>query len=464
MKLIIWLLDKLHQLIGKLREYISRYTVRKDERLYSLRYDVLLFHLGITSRIEADNIRKELSPVNSEKSFRRVAERVGRRYNVKIADLQRAYLLAMKVKAPTIITRLGRVLSSVIKFAFILVVTPFIFLFRIIRSIFTWMWQHKWLTLLIIALLAGFAYWMTKSRTITVNNPVVAPVITCDIAPWTMQAEPTKNNPNYELFKGGFTEIRDAKTDSDAQKAFDTWLNGRGIEGKKKPSPQDYGVRAYREILVETGKGFGIAFDEAALSKNGEAANDQTRQLVCDIKASVAKVTPDKVTWSGYNTELKNSQVFGYFTPGVQGDQRALRVELKNGNTIWILAQCGNLFSKEDRFKHEEHRDHHDEPECEGQECPDHKISGQDPAARGNAITGGGRNQDPGPGEHQSIGEVIHPRNTQRVNSAAPVTTTVVQNGAVADTIPAPKTEASTATGTPSEPVSGEALAPGIGN
>jgi hypothetical protein len=103
---------------------------------------------------------------------------------------------------------------------------------------------------------------------------------------------------------------------------------------------------------------------------------------------------------------------------------------------------------------------------------PAPKAAWADPAARGNAPVGGGKNADPGPGTYVPPYKMEQPPTSSRVNPKPPTSSskssssTSTQAASTAptptpDPTPAPKPES--AAPTPSSPASGHAVVPGIG-
>lgn len=83
-----------------------------------------------------------------------------------------------------------------------------------------------------------------------------------------------------------------------------------------------------------------------------------------------------------------------------------------------------------------------------------------DPAAKGNAPTGGGTNVDSGPGTYIAPENMEQPAATTYVAPAAPAPTTTVPSGSTPDTTPAPAAESQAPT--PDAPATGEVAVPGF--
>lgn len=65
-----------------------------------------------------------------------------------------------------------------------------------------------------------------------------------------------------------------------------------------------------------------------------------TQELAVAIAASA--VTPAKAPANATNSGTVNGAVVSYSSAGINGDRSAIKIVLRNGTVVWVLARCGN--------------------------------------------------------------------------------------------------------------------------
>lgn len=137
------------------------------------------------------------------------------------------------------------------------------------------------------------------------------------------------DNGNNRWFASGVQAIREADSPEKAREAAREWLNL---------------VRQDPELLAGAGAYFtGRQVDPATLVE-GKCASAAAETLVTEIELAIAeaKVTPDQAPENGRNSGVSDGNVVASSHTGITGDRQAVRVELKDGTVIWIMARCGN--------------------------------------------------------------------------------------------------------------------------
>lgn len=86
--------------------------------------------------------------------------------------------------------------------------------------------------------------------------------------------------------------------------------------------------------------------DANALVSDEGCATNRADDLVTEIKVALAAslITPDQAPVDGRNsgTDPQTGEVYAYNFVGVDGDRKAIKVVLPNGQTVWIMYRCGN--------------------------------------------------------------------------------------------------------------------------
>ena len=227
-------------------------------------------------------------------------------------------------------------------------------------------------------------------------------------ATWVMKDLPSKNQ---RLFYDGIAEIRDATTNEQAAAAAYVVID------KFKYDP-DYLVALTKVSLQKD-------VNRASLVDATGCATPAAAQLVLQIGAvfSMSKISPDQAPTTGTNSGVNTSGVVvSAELPGIGGDRKAIKIVLPNGQIIWIMARCGNMVTPGHPFPHGPTDQCKWNPKLppDSPKCLQSKDPSQDPAAKGNAPIGGGKNADPGPGTYTPPNKVTHPPSTPRVNPAPP--------------------------------------------
>lgn len=250
----------------------------------------------------------------------------------------------------------------------------------------------------------------------------------------------TGNYAENRWFSDGVSEIKDAKTDKEAADAIFAWLD------RVKTDPNLLaGVAKF--LLHED-------IDIATLADADGWATDATVQLTTRLQMLFGSSDFKKIIITGiggiYNTGVTDDgTIVTNEYPGITGDGTAVQATLPDGTVIWVLARCGNIVTS---GKPSIPTGDTDEPQP--------KKPWQDPAAKGNASTGGGTNVDSGPGTYIAPENMEQPAATTYVAPAAPAPTTTVPSGSTPDTTPAPAAESQAPT--PEAPATGEVTVPGF--
>jgi hypothetical protein len=144
---------------------------------------------------------------------------------------------------------------------------------------------------------------------------------------WALQEVKADNN----RVLNGVDAIRTASNDDEAREAAHTWLN------QIKPDPD--------LIVGATSYYLDRKVDRKSLV-NGNCASDEAQALVAEIEMAFAqaKITPDDAPSDATNSGVNpaNGQMVSAAHAGITGDRTAIKVVLKDGTTVWIMARCGN--------------------------------------------------------------------------------------------------------------------------
>lgn len=455
-------------LATNLKAHIALHEEMKNKdnqaRLWQLRLNRGLAMLGLPSvkwgsgRIIFNNLLSKMSP---EQSLWNTLVTEAKRYGVS-NRMRPAYLAAMQVELPpnlsnkiwAILKKVGTFLKQIGQlFIFILVslwVGFLLFLLKIVDG-FRWIFRNIGkilkplfvgvLIVIIIGAYIGDGILLYKLYRLdhtpapivvqpSTQAPVQSAVVDC---PGSFRMQRLDPNPQGNKWIDGVGAIAvafDSKSPEDAKKAFDAWLNGDPDPTRNQP----FGVRNYKNELIPAAQLF---LDENQwpkpdqISDEGSCANDTTIQLVEKIRIAVlvqGTVSAENAPTSGINTGIENGSVVSYGRGDVNGDIRSIKVETKikteNGKKVkvrvrWILYVCGNVVTDEVVIKVYGNSPEHKHDVCDNCSPPVGKVGTQDPAPRGNALVGGGRNTDSGPGLPLVV---TQPAVTSRVNPATPVT------------------------------------------
>lgn len=146
---------------------------------------------------------------------------------------------------------------------------------------------------------------------------------------WRMQELPA-SNPNNRWLEDGLASIRNAKTEDEAEAA--------AIEFTEK-------TKVYPELLAGNAQFFiDKTVDPSTLVDAKGCATQAARDLNYQLLLSMtyAEITPEDAPSDGVNSGVDNGQVVVNPERGITGDRSAIKVKLKNGNEVWILARCAN--------------------------------------------------------------------------------------------------------------------------
>lgn len=147
---------------------------------------------------------------------------------------------------------------------------------------------------------------------------------------WVIMPSDKENN---RWFAGGLRSIREASTPEEAREAAETWLD------LVRRDPQLLaGAAAYflddREVDPST-----------LVEEDGKCASEAAVLLVALIELALAdsEITPEDAPSDGRNSGTNgDGDVVASENPGISGDRSSVKIEMKDGTTIWILGRCGN--------------------------------------------------------------------------------------------------------------------------
>jgi len=168
--------------------------------------------------------------------------------------------------------------------------------------------------------------------TVAVTSTTTRPIPTTSTVPpfcgdtWVIQNADTSNN---RWFADGTQAIREAKTPQQAQDAAHIWLVQVKLDPAELAGAASYFL--HRDV------------DPSTLV-TGKCGSLEAKKLVTELELAIANavVTPDQAPANGVNSGVSNGTVVVASTPGISGDRTAIKVVLKDGTTVWIMARCGN--------------------------------------------------------------------------------------------------------------------------
>jgi len=149
---------------------------------------------------------------------------------------------------------------------------------------------------------------------------------------WEMTESTPKNGDVVE----DVPAIRKAKTKAEARAAANIWVN----EVKNNPG---------------TLKGaFAFMLDKSVPAKSlvddKGCATSKAKNFLVELKIAVAasSISKEDAPSDGYNTVMNtdSGQMTTLANAGVGGDRTAIKVVKPNGDTVWIMARCGNPVTK----------------------------------------------------------------------------------------------------------------------
>lgn len=166
--------------------------------------------------------------------------------------------------------------------------------------------------------------------------PATEPVVTTSTGQVTWKMVNGDYTGN-RWFADGIAEIQSAVTQADAVKAATVWLDR---------------VKTDANLLVGAAKFFlGETIDKASLvDANGYATDlaiQTTERIGLALATSNIKVAdaPENGINSGTTA---NGTVVQADSAGITGDRKAIQITDKNGQSIWIMARCGNPVTTRD--------------------------------------------------------------------------------------------------------------------
>ena len=292
--------------------------------------------------------------------------------------------------------------------------------------------------------LVAISFFAPKTSAIADNTSQPAVVMTeTGQTTWKMAPLDYGNN---RWFTDGIAEIQAATTKEEATKAAQVWLE------KVKTDPN---------LLVGASSFFlKKDVDKASLTDENGYATDKAIQLVTELGLAIGTaqaITPAQAPDTGYNSGVENDTVVASESPGITGDRKAIQIVLANGETVWVLARCGNPVTAGKPGLPTGKTDNPTPPVIVTPVVPTPstppptpetppvltpKDPSQDPYPQGNAPEGGGLNEDPGSGEYIPPAEMEQPPSTPYVPPQPPAADPYVPPiGSTPDPTPAPTPE-----------------------
>lgn len=137
------------------------------------------------------------------------------------------------------------------------------------------------------------------------------------------------DNTNNRWFADGIASIRNAKTEAEARKAAEEWL------GKVKTDP----------VLLSGASTYMLKqqVDPAKLVNGSCMSSDAvtlTRSL--ELALADASIKVEAAPANGTNSGVAAGSVVIAPASGISGDRSAIKVTLKDGTVVYIMARCGN--------------------------------------------------------------------------------------------------------------------------
>lgn len=176
------------------------------------------------------------------------------------------------------------------------------------------------------------------------------------------------------------------------------------------------------EVLAFWSSGLGLYDDANAYEPllEGDCLSSEGQDLWQMLKGALSsnetEITVDAAPTNGTNSGYENGQFGTAHGPGIAGDTTGIQITREDG-TVWIMFRCGNMVW-------------YVPPPL----LP--KVATDDPYVRGNADTGGGPNDDKGPGEKK---ELEQPGDAPYVPPAAPTPTPTPVPTVVTPATPTPQ-------------------------
>jgi hypothetical protein len=314
-------------------------------------------------------------------------------------------------------------------------------------------------TLLAATLVTGFTPPPAAANTPAATAAATTATPTATVAGCTTWPTAPSDYTNNRWFAAGIAEIKNAATPAEATDAAHAWL----AEVRKDPNLLAGAAKYFIQRDV----------DKATLSTDA-CATDAAVQLVAELELAIGQakaIVPDAAPANGTNTGVDNGNVVGSPVAGITGDRKAIKVTLSNGREIWVMARCGNIVTVGPSPVPPGRTDQQPPtvtpprttPVCPPgtvgvpPNCLQAKDPSQDPARKGNAPVGGGKNVDPGPGPTTVP---TQPPAAPYVAPAPPTPAPAPPVKSTPDPAPAPAPEPSAAPST--DPVGGTSCAPGI--
>lgn len=307
--------------------------------------------------------------------------------------------------------------------------------------------------ILIIALvITGIAFFAPRANTET-SKEVPQEVVLTETGQKTWKME-NSDYTNNRWFADGISEIQNVSTKEEAVKATTVWLD------RVKTDPN---------LLVGASKFFlKKDVDKNTLIDSNGYATDAAIQLTTELGLAIAtaqSITPAEAPENGINSGVDNGNVVQATTAGIDGDRKAVQVVLQNGETIWIMARCGNPVTAGDIGLPKGGTDNPTPPAPTPTPptppTPEQKDPSKDPYPQGNAPEGGGLNEDPGPGDYVAPENMVQPPAEPYVAPAPPTPVEpTIPEGSEPDDIMYPEPEKDAPT--PEAPAEGEVRVPGM--
>lgn len=146
----------------------------------------------------------------------------------------------------------------------------------------------------------------------------------------TWKLQESDHGDNNRWMANGIREIREADTPEKAREATYVWLD----QTKQDP-----------ELLAGATKYLLNRDVDPKTLVDGDCASDEAEKLIAELELALgeAEITPEDAPANAYNSGTDaDGNVVAASHAGITGDRKAVKVVLKDGSTIWIMARCGN--------------------------------------------------------------------------------------------------------------------------
>lgn len=266
----------------------------------------------------------------------------------------------------------------------------------------------------------------------TVGLPTAPPTPAC-----TTWEREDADYGNFRWFADGVEEIRNATSPEEARDAVTVWLE------RVKTDPTLLSATA-KDLL-----GQDIAKD--TLFDSHSCATEAAVSLYSELLLAIgqATVTPEEVPTTATNSGVDNGEVVTNAQPGISGDRASVKVVLKDGTELWVLARCGNIAVKNPTPDRPTGRtDEKPKPEPKPTPKPTPSLNKKDPAKAKPAPA----KHTPAPAPAATAAETKAPAGPTVTDDKGKTTPVKPANPTVKPPAPAPSVPAPKATPVPPKP------------